>query len=543
MRRAATAAIALLLGSAFVTLPGMATPAGAQDAPGGTRAIPAAGTTSIRSLPFGVEGLQQPELRQGRPEEGTVETDLVATTQRGEAGQFNRENPFLRDRNPFPRQPLPAPKVASSALAASDAAASVPGLNHRDQRLANRGNQFSLEPPDQALCAGNGFVVEAVNSVIRVHDRSGAVVAGVQDLNTFLGYPAAIDRTVNPPVIGPQVIDVICHYDPDSNRFVVADTTLGSLPDGSFTGKNTIDVAVSNTGDPTGAWTVYRIPAQNDGTDGTPNHGCTLDGTKPGPCFQDYPHIGADRNGIYISTNEYDLFGPGFNAAQVFAFPKAELAAHGPTVHVTLVQNLSVAGTPGFTVWPATSPAGEYSNQANGTEYFLSTIAGDGSETGNPTGTARKIGVWALTNTASLNTASPALAMRSRLIDSATYVFPRQSDQMAGDFPLGQCVNDTTVPTPFGPGCWNLLFEQEPAHDEVVSTPDSLDTRMQQTWFVNGALWGSAGTAVRVGGELMAGIVWFKVRPVVVGPTVAAAVVRQGYIDLADNNLTCRPSR
>ena len=56
---------------------------------------------------------------------------------------------------------------------------------------------------------------------------------------------------------------------------------------------------------PLGDWTVYYIPAQNDGSEGTPNHGCTLDGTTPGPCFQDYPHIGADKYGVYITTNEY----------------------------------------------------------------------------------------------------------------------------------------------------------------------------------------------------------------------------------------------
>ena len=62
----------------------------------------------------------------------------------------------------FPRAPLPTPKVASSVLAAANPAVqlSLQGLNHRDQRLANGGNQFSLEPPDQALCVGNGFTVE-----------------------------------------------------------------------------------------------------------------------------------------------------------------------------------------------------------------------------------------------------------------------------------------------------------------------------------------------------------------------------------------------
>jgi hypothetical protein len=536
-RRAVLGGIALLLGSTVVVAPGVSLPAGAQ-VPSGTRLIPAAGTTSIRSLPQGVEGLQQPEIREGREEEeGARDTDLVAVEAQGEAGQFGREHPAFRDQNPFPRQPLDAPNVRSSAVAPSDAAVSVPGLNHRDQRLANGGNQFSLEPPDQALCVGNGFVVESTNSVIRVHDRTGATLTGVQDLNTFLGYPAAINRTTG--VIGPQVIDPICHYDPDFNRYVVATTTLGSEPDGEFTGKNTIDVAVSNTGDPTGAWTVYRVPAQNDGTDGTPDHGCLdEDGVSHGPCFQDYPHIGGDRNGIYISTNEYDLFGDTYSSAQVFAFSKQELAAHGPSVRVTLVENISVAGTPGFTVWPATSPAGEYEDRQGGTEFFLNTIAGDGLETGNPTGSARRIGVWALTNTSSLDSATPALTMRSRLIQSTKYVFPPLSDQQTGDFPLGQCVNDTTIATPFGPGCWQFLFVEEPEHDEVISTPDSLDTRMQQTWFVDGALWGAAGTAVNVGGELKAGIVWFKVEPTVNATSVNGSVERQGYLALADNNLS-----
>ncbi len=42
------------------------------------------------------------------------------------------------------------------------------GLNHYQQRYSRGGNQFSVEPPDQGMCAGNGYVVEAVNDVFNV---------------------------------------------------------------------------------------------------------------------------------------------------------------------------------------------------------------------------------------------------------------------------------------------------------------------------------------------------------------------------------------
>lgn len=491
-----------------------------------TRLVPAAGTTTFRQGPAGVDSLQQPELRPGsNQEEG--------------AGSFNRPRPGFKN-GKFPKRPLDSPVVASSLVASSNPELSMTfnGISHRDQRLANRGNQFTLEPPDQALCVGNGYTVEAVNSALRVYNSaSGAPLTGVQDLNTFFGYPAAINRATGE--VGPNVIDPICTYDPDNQRFVVVITTLFVDANGDYNGKNTIDLAVSNSGDPTGVWTIYHVPAQNDGADGTPNHGCTTDGTTPGPCFQDYPHIGGDRNGIYVSTNEYDLFGPNYSAAQIFAFPKAQLAAHPAALNVTLIQNLNVDGSPGFTVWPATSPAGQYSTERNGTEYMLSTIAGDGSESGNPTGTARRLGLWAITNTGSLNSAAPALGITSRLINSQTYVYPPAADQKAGNIPLADCINDTTTPTIFGPGCWQLIFAGEPAHNETESSPDALDSRMQQTWYVNGTLWGASGTAVQVGGALKAGIAWFGVEPKINGAgKVEGQVKQQGYIALGNNNLT-----
>ena len=500
-----------------------------------TRQIPAGGTTRIAgSEPFVVDGVQLPEFR---PEIDSGEGEDQVT--------FDRPRPEFKGKHGiFPRQPLDAPRVRSSRVAGSnpDLVLSFDGMNHFDQRTANGGNQFSLEPPDQGLCVGNGYVVEAINSVLRVWDTDGNPLTGVQDLNTFFGYPPAINRDTypDPNSIGPNVIDPVCYYDPENERFVVAITTLHVDENGNYNGKNTIDVAVSNTGDPTSDWTIYYVPAQNDGTDGTPDHGCTLDGSTPGPCFQDYPHIGADKYGVYISTNEYDLFGPAYNAAQIFAFSKKELTAHPSSINVTLVENLMLAHTPGWTVWPAISPAGEYSREANGTEYFLSTIAGDGSETGNPTGTARYIGLWALTNTRSLNHGSPALRYQSQVIRSETYVFPPKSNQKPGNIPLGDCLNDTS--DLFGPGlgCWYIFLD--PPTDwqpEVESQLDSNDSRMQQVWYVNGMLWSTADTAVNVNHEIKAGIAWFAVDPSMNRRgRLDGKVKKQGYLALANNNLT-----
>jgi hypothetical protein len=62
---------------------------------------------------------------------------------------------------------------------------------------------------------------------------------------------------------------------------------------------------------------------------------------------------------------------------------------------------------------------------------------------------------------------------------------------------------------------------------------------MQQTWYVNGMLWGAADTAVWVNGELKAGIAWFAVSPKINGSgKVEGQVKKQGYLSLANNNLT-----
>src|SRR4029077_13477008 len=86
---------------------------------------------------------------------------------------------------------------------------------------------------------------------------------------------------------------------------------------------------------------------------------------------------------------------------------------------------------------------------------------------------------------------------------------------------------------------WRLLFNGQPAHNEVVSRPDANDTRMQQVIFANGKLWGALDTALNPdGGAQRAGIEWFIVKPDVSAGSLAAKVALQGYTGVAGADLT-----
>jgi hypothetical protein len=438
---------------------------------------------------------------------------------------------------------------------------SFEGLNHYQQRYSRGGNQFSVEPPDQALCVGNGYELEAVNDVLNIFNTAGQsvlpdntatnIVSGFPrdvnhavDLNSFYGYAAAINRTTG--VRGPFVTDPTCLYDAATQRFFVVVLTLETRPNGSFTTVNHLDIAVSQSANPTLGWNIYRIDVTNDGTNTA--------GVNPGPYLGDYPHIGADANGFYITTNAYPWCCNGFSGAQIYAFSKAQLAAGAASVtmqHIDtsgMVNVPSDAGStqPGFTVWPAQSPGtGSFETSAGGTEYFLSSNAAD--EATHPvagTGgnyTSSQLVAWTLRNTSSLNTATPALSLSNKVLSVNQYAIPpRQKQPGSGtapgtNAPQGYCLNDTTTVTIAGTGCWNLLVTPA-AHargPEVVSRPDSNDTRMQQVTFANGKLWGALDTALNPeGGAQRAGIAYYVINP------AAGRVALQGYLGATGHDFT-----
>jgi hypothetical protein len=500
-----------------------------------TRQINRSGTTQPQSTQFATPGVENTEVDEGL--DGNDNEDTVSIDANGNiSGATTKERSIA----PGPGQGL---TVAGQGKAKSnpEIITSFDGLNFFNQRFSNNGNQFSVEPPDQALCAGNGFVVESTNDVLNVFGPDGTSLLGVTDLNTFYGYPAAINRAVNPLTFGPSITDPTCHFDPDTQRWFHVVLTLDrAVPTSqNLNGKNHLDIAVSNTSNPLGSWTVYKIPVQNDGTDGTQDHGCVARVTGGrlvhAQCLGDYPHIGMDANGFYITTNEFDLFSPGrFHGAQIIAISKRQLAAGAPTINVVEFNTTALTANqpfnlPGFTVFPAISPGTDFRSDNGGTEFLLSSLA-----VFSNTGAFDEIVLWQLTNTQSLDAATPSVNLASSTVNTITYAVPPSSTQKVGPFPLGQCLADTTIGTPFGLGCWRFFFASGGPFINPETRPPSNDSRMQQVSYANGKLWAALDSAVTVNGKNLAGAAYFVLNPS--GPS--AKVLTQGIVALPNNNVT-----
>ncbi|HZS78532.1 MAG TPA: hypothetical protein VFA41_18115 [Ktedonobacteraceae bacterium] len=384
------------------------------------------------------------------------------------------------------------------------------GITHADQRLANGGNQFSLEPPDQALCVGQGDILEGVNDALAVYSESGHVILKpVTALSVFFGLPNIITRT-NPPTFGPFISDPKCYYDRSTARWFFTVLEIDTDPTtGAFANHSSTLIAVSQTSDPTGLWTIYSIDTTDDGTNNTPAHpGC--------PCFGDQPLIGADSQGFYISTNEFPITGPGFNGAQIYAVSKKGIEAAAssggsislPTVvHIDASQALVPFGGLSYSVQPATSPTPGAQEPNNGTEYFLSALDFNAS-------LDNRVATWALTNTQSLNKATPSVNLSVVVIGSETYGQPPNATQKNGPRPLGKALGDP--------------LEQLASNDD----------RMNQVVFSQGLLWSGVNTIVQApNGNPRVGIAYFIVQPSWSNGSLVASMAGQGYVAVNGANV------
>jgi hypothetical protein len=403
----------------------------------------------------------------------------------------------------------PPNPAAQSITTANPGFNGFPGISHADQRLANNGNQFSLEPPDQGLCAGNGFVVETVNDAVEVFSTTGhQILKPVTTLSSFFNLPPTVIRST-PRVFGPFVSDPKCYYDRQTQHWFLTMLEIDTDPvTGAFGTHSSTFIAVSQTSDPTALWTIYSIDSTDDGSNNTPSHaGC--------PCFGDQPLIGADNNGFYVTTNEFPITGPGFNGAQVYAVSKHGIIASAMSggtlslpavVHIDASQGLVSFGGLSYSIQPATSPSfGAEPN--NGTEYFLSALDFLAQ-------LDNRVAAWALTNSLSLNNATPNVTLSLTVIGSETYGQPPNATQKNGHRPLGHSIG------------------------APIELLNSNDDRMNQVVYAGGQLYAGVNTIVQNGSFApRVGIAYFIVHPWFSVGTLNASMTNQGYVSASGQNV------
>jgi hypothetical protein len=391
---------------------------------------------------------------------------------------------------------ITAPQAISSAGARMELGFN--GLSHRDQRLAGSGqyanSQFSTEPPDQGLAAGNGFVMQAVNAALAIYDaKTGILRQGPTALNQFFRLKPEINRAN--ATYGDFTSDPRVFYDTQLQRWFVTVVAIATRPQtGIFTAPTHLLIAVSESADPTQGWRLYRIETTNDGIEGC-------------PCFGDQPLVATDSHGLFITTNAFSLR-EGFAGVQVYALSK-QLLAEGAMPAIVHWNGLKTAAGFPFTVQPAVHLSFETDDAAHGVEYMISV-----ADIRNMLD--HRVAVWAFSNTASLVDSAPALKISSVIVDTQPFGVPPDAQQKPGDTELG-----------------SLVSEKE----QFISTNDQ---RMQQATFANGNLWCALTTIVAIGSDPVphAGIAYFALTPTTTaGGAVSAQVSHQGYLAAANADL------
>ena len=167
--------------------------------------------------------------------------------------------------------------VTPQSAATSQAASAMPATGANFEGLSNQDNfnvfGFRVNPPDPVGDVGPNHYVEMINLVFAVYSKTGTLLLGPVDTGTlWSGF--AIDDCTDPSG------DPIVVYDQLADRWLLTQfTTRGP------TYYNC--VAISQTGDPTGAYYRYAFSS--------------------GVNFPDYPKYGVYGDSYIITTRE---FGP-----------------------------------------------------------------------------------------------------------------------------------------------------------------------------------------------------------------------------------------
>ncbi|HEV3295095.1 MAG TPA: hypothetical protein VG123_39455, partial [Streptosporangiaceae bacterium] len=207
-----------------------------------------------------------------------------------------------------------APAPAAAVAATVSPLVNFNGVSSRDSQFTNYEQTF--EPPDQGLCKGNGFVLEAVNSAYRIYRTTGQSLRGPFNINDLFNVGGK-EFTSDPR----------CWFDPSTQTWFA---TILFINDSSTA--SSLLIAVRHNPDPRGLWNEYSIDTTDLG-----GNGC--------PCFGDQPRLGIDQDNVYVTADEFSILGPQFNGAEMWAIDKSDLVNGVVSPHVVNFPNLTIDTT------------------------------------------------------------------------------------------------------------------------------------------------------------------------------------------------------
>lgn len=185
------------------------------------------------------------------------------------------------------------------------------------------GIDSGFAPPDTMGAVGEDHIVELFNGRYSVYDKSSNTRVQTSTLDQFWTNTGVNFR-------GSYTFDPRVAYDPFSQRWFAV-----SADNAGF--DNNFLVAVSNSSDPTTGWTGFAI-----------------DSDSSNQRQADFPTLGFNKDGIYLSANMFPIStsGASDNRTTIAVLPKADLLAATPSVaDRTLFENVNPYTT-GFTVQP-----------------------------------------------------------------------------------------------------------------------------------------------------------------------------------------------
>jgi hypothetical protein len=231
----------------------------------------------MKPEPPAVAGGGDVELNELNSKEGEAVRALVPRAR-------STEDPVVQRSLPSPNV-MPAPTVSFAGISNADNS-TITGIRPL--------------PPDTNGDVGPAHYVQTVNLLMRVFNKTGVPLIPPIRMSSLFATLGGICSTNDNG-------DPVVMYDPLADRWLVSQF--------AFTGLSTPPyhecIAISKTGDPTGAYYLY-------------------DFITPGNNFPDYPHFGVWPDAYYMTDHQF-LFGGSFNGSGAFAFNRTKMLAGDPT--------------------------------------------------------------------------------------------------------------------------------------------------------------------------------------------------------------------